>query len=213
LIIGLLLILRLRNFIIIIIIPAIIAWLLASSWPKYGLAIFVSLYLIFFIIFFTARYINPRFDFPQAVVNKQAEFIKLKGTTSIPIRQLEPTVLSFLQNTPQAITLSTIRAYPVDFQHILSLAAAMEVILLLLLFSLFLIFHKNGVNSMAFIYFCIFFSFSVLLAIGFSVNNLGAIVRYRSIIIPFRIVPMAAFTEWTKIGRLFFNNIKNKNNV
>jgi hypothetical protein len=51
------------------------------------------------------------------------------------------------------------------------------------------------------------------LAIGFSVNNLGAIVRYRSIIIPFRIVPMAAFTEWTKIGRLFFNNIKNKNNV
>jgi hypothetical protein len=115
LIIGLLHILRLRNFIIIIIIPAIIAWLLASSWPKHGLAIFVSLYLIFFIIFFTARYINPRFDFPQAVVNKQAEFIKLKGTTSIPIRQLEPTVLSFLQNTPQAITLSTIRAYPGDF--------------------------------------------------------------------------------------------------
>ena len=85
-----LLILTLRNFIIVIIVPAIIAWLLANRWPKYGLAIFSSLYLVFGILFFTARYINPRFDFPQAVVNKQQEFMKLAGGNHpYPIKELE----------------------------------------------------------------------------------------------------------------------------
>lgn len=210
---GILLILTLRNFLIIIIVPALFSWLLASRWPKYGLAVFASLYLLSGILFFTARHINPKYDFPQAVVNKQIEFINLKGTTSIPIHRLEPNALSFLKNTPQAITLSAIRPYPGDVHHILSLAAAMEILMLLLLFFLFLIFHKNGVMSKNFIYFCIFFSFSVLLAIGFSVNNLGAIVRYRSIILPLLIVPVVALTDWSRIRKLIFNNIENKNNI
>jgi hypothetical protein len=118
LIIGLLLILTLRNFIIIIILPAIMAWLLANKWPKYGLVIFSSLYLLFGILFFTARYLNHRLDFPQAVVNKQQDFMKLKGGNStIPIEQLEPTAISFLKNTPQAINLSTIRPYPSDVRQ------------------------------------------------------------------------------------------------
>ncbi|HEY6062996.1 MAG TPA: hypothetical protein VIV35_05275, partial [Chitinophagaceae bacterium] len=201
------------NFIIVLIIPALIAWLLSNRWPKYGLAIFGSLYLVFVILFFTARYINPRFDFPQAVVNKQQEFINLKGGSSIPISQLKPDAISFLINTPQAITLSSIRPYPSDVKHLLSLAAAVEVIALLLMFALFLIWPKNGLRSKNLIYFCIFFSVSVLLAIGFSVNNLGAIVRYRSIILPLLVIPMAALIDWRRLGNLLTSNIRNKNNI
>jgi hypothetical protein len=215
LIVGLLLILTLRNFIIIIILPAIMAWLLANRWPKYGLAIFTSLYLLFGVLFFTARYLNPRFDFPQAVVNKQQEFMQLKGGNStIPIKQLQPTAISFLKNTPQAINLSTIRPYPSDVRHILSLAAAIEINALLLMFVLFLFFRTNGHKSKNLAYFCLFFSFSLLLAIGFSVNNLGAIVRYRSIIMPLLIIPMVAQIDWSRIGNLFINNnIIIKNNT
>ena len=207
---GLLLILTLRNFIIIIIIPAIIAWLLAIRWPKYSLAIFCSLYLLFGVLFFTVRYINPRFDFPQAVVNKQQEFLKLEGGSSIAIKQLKPDAISFLKNTPQAITMSAIRPYPSDVKHILSMAAAIEINVLLLLFVLFLFWRKNGIGDKKLFYFCIFFSLSLLLAIGFSVNNLGAIVRYRSIILPFLVIPMAASIDWGRLGKLFTNNIKNK---
>ncbi len=214
LVVGLLMLLVLRNFILVIIIPAIIAWLSANKWPRYGTAIFACIYLLFGILFFTARYAHPRFDFPQAVVNKQQEFMQLKGgNSSIPIKELEPTAISFLKNTPQAINLSTIRPYPSDVRHILSLAAAIEINLLLLCFLLFLFWHKNGLRSRNLILFCLFFSFSVLLAIGFSVNNLGAIVRYRSIIMPLLVVPMLASTDWGRINRLFFNNIRNKNNI
>ena len=209
---GLLLILVLRNFIIVIIIPAILAWLLASRRPKYGLAIFATMYIFSGILFFTIRYINPSFDFPQAVVNKQQDFIKLQGgSSSIPIKELQPTVISFLKNTPQAINLSTVRPYPSDVHHILSLAAALEINSLLLMFVLFLFWRTNGLQSRNFIYFCVFFSLSLLLAIGFSVNNLGAIVRYRSVMIPLLVVPMVAQINWKKIESLFSGNNQLKN--
>ncbi|HEX7905609.1 MAG TPA: hypothetical protein VF487_17175 [Chitinophagaceae bacterium] len=210
---GLLLLLILRNFILVIILPALFVWLLANKWPQIGLRIFGSLYLLFIILFFTVRYINPEFDFPQAVVAKQQEFLQLKGNSSIPIEELEPTALSFLKKIPEAFTLSTVRPYPGDVRHILSLAAAVEINLLLAMFLILLFFQTNGIQSKNLVYFCLFFSFSLLLAIGFSVNNLGAIVRYRSIIIPLLVVPMAAQIDWKRLNAYFFNGIKNKNNT
>ena len=186
--------------------------MLANRYPNRGLRIFGSLYLLFIILFFTVRYIKPEFDFPQAVVTKQQEFMKLSGGSSIPIAELQPTAISFMKNTPEAFTLSTIRPYPGDVRHILSLAAAVEINLLLLMFLAFIIYRKNGPSSRNFIYFCLFFSFTLLLAIGFSVNNLGAIVRYRSIIIPLLVVPMAAQIDWKRLNAYFFNGVKTKTN-
>ena len=139
--------------------------------------------------------------------------MKLKGNTSIEIEQLEPTAVSFLKNIPVAFTLSTIRPYPGDVRHILSLAAATEINFLLLFFLAFLFLRSNGTQSKNFIYFCVFFSFSLLLAIGFSVNNLGAIVRYRSVLLPLLVVPMAAQIDWKRLNAFFFNGIKTKMNT
>lgn len=208
---GLFILLVFRNFLAVIIIPAILAWLIACKWPKYCLAVFASVYLFFGVLFFTARYIDSRLNFPQAVVEKQQAFLKLRGASTIPISQLEPNAISFLKNTPQAITLSAVRPYPSDVRHLLSLAASVEINLLLILFLVFLLWRKKSSLSKNAIYLCVFFSFSVLLAIGFSVNNLGAIVRYRSIIIPLLVVPMVAQTDWEKVSGFFSG--KNKNSL
>ncbi len=205
---GLFLLLVLRNFLFVIIVPALFTWLLANRFPKKGLLVFGTLYLLFAILFFSVRYIKPEYDFPKAVVTKQQEFLKLHGKTTVSIRQLKPTVGSFLVNTPQAITMSAIRPYPGDVNHILSLAAAAEIILLILIFLLFLLFRSGHPASSNLIYFCLFFSFSVLLAIGFSVNNIGAIVRYRSVIIPLLVVPMMAMVNWKKVFAIFTTDTK-----
>lgn len=210
---GLLLILALRNFLIILILGALLAWLLANKWPQRGLAVFSIIYILAILFFFTARFISPRLDFPQAVVNKQKEFSQIVGLTSVPIRELEPTALSFLKNTPQAITLSTMRPYPSDVRHILSLAAAIEINSLLLIFILFLFFRKKVSRSRNLVYLCVFFSVSLLLAIGFSQSNLGAIVRYRSIIIPLLVVPMVAQIDWERLSNQLFKYIRFNNNV
>jgi hypothetical protein len=200
---GFFILLIFRNILAVIMVPAVLAWLIACRWPKYGLAIFASVYMFFGILFFTARYIDSRLNFPQAVVEKQQAFLKLRGNSTIPIRQLEPNAISFLKNTPQAITLSAVRPYPRDVRHLLSLAASLEINFLLLLFLLFLFFKKNGVLSKNVLYLCVFFSFSVLLAIGFSVNNLGAIVRYRSIVLPLLMIPVIAQINWEKVVSFF----------
>jgi len=211
---GLVLVLTLRNFLIIILVPALIAWLLAFRFPKRPLAIFAACYVCFIIFFFSARYIIPNLDFPQAVVTKQKEFVALLGNTSVPMKKLEPTFSSFIINTPQALSLSTIRPYPSDVKHILSLAAAAETDLLLFLFFLFLLWKKrNGSHSLTFIYFCLFLAFSILITIGYAVNNLGAIVRYRSIVLPLLLVPVFCGIDWQKVSSVLFNNIRNKNNV
>ena len=161
--------------------------------------------------FLHSRYIYPGLDFPQAVVNKQEAFMQLIGNSSIPINQLEPNVFSFIKNTPQAISLSALRPYPSDVKHLLSLAAMVETELILLLFVLFLIVRrKTNIHSKNVVYFCVFFSLSLLLTIGFTVNNLGAIVRYRSIILPLLISIMAAQTDWKMIADFFAG--KNKKN-
>lgn len=211
---GLILLLLLRNFLIIIIIPAILAWVLANRFPRHGLLCFVAAYTFFGILFFTLRHIDPRLDFPKAVADKQQAFIQIIGNSSIPIKELKPTVVSFLKNSPQALTLSAMRPYPGDIHHLMSLAAALEINLLLLLFILSLIFRRKGsLRSRNVVYFCIFFSFSLLMGIGFSVNNLGAIVRYRSIITPLLVVLIAAQVDWARIYKLLQRYIRNNNNV
>jgi len=70
--------------------------------------------------------------------------------------------------------------------------------------------RKDILISRNAIYFSIFFSISLLLTIGFTVNNLGAIVRYRSIVLPFLVAVMACQTNWKLIGEFFAG--KNKKN-
>jgi hypothetical protein len=210
---GIFLFLLLRNFLLILIAPAVIAWLLASRSPRYRLACFGIVYTIGAILFFCLRYVHPKLDFPQAVVDKQQAFLVLTGNTSIPIHELKPDAWSFLINTPQAITLSAFRPYPSDIHHLFSMAAAIEMLLLLLLFICFLIWHKKGVaKDKSVVLFCVFFAISLLLTIGFSVNNLGAIVRYRSIAMPLLIPVMVAYTDWKRMPIPLFSNIRKINN-
>ncbi len=212
-VIGFLLVLTLRNFIIVILLPALLTWLFAMKWPKRCLTVFTVSYIFFGILFFTARYINPKLDFPQAVVTKQQEFLQLVGNSTIPIKHLEPTVFSFVTNTPQAFTLTILRPYPSDVHHILSFAAAVEVYSLLFLFLLFIFFRTRGAGPTHTLYFFLFFSFSLLMAIGFSNNNLGAIVRYRSVIIPFLVIPMFSQIDWKRLNQAWSKYIINKNNA
>ena len=215
-ILGLLIVLVFRNFLIIILLPALVAWSLAFKFFKKPLTVFGICYIFFVIFFFTAKYISTSLDFPEVVVTKQKEFVALHGNSSVPMKKLEPNFSSFVVNMPQTLSLSLLRPYPSDVRHILSLAAATETDLLLLLFLVFLFFRnkRNNQNQpVIFIYFCLFLSFSVLITIGYSVNNIGAIVRYRSIILPLLLTPLFCRINWQRISKLAFNNISFRNNV
>jgi hypothetical protein len=203
----------LRNFLLILIPPALVAWFIARKFPERKLTCFLVVYATGSILFFCLQYLHPALDFPQSVVDKQQAFLQLKGSTSIPIRELKPTVMSFIINTPQAITLSTFRPYPQDIHHFFSMIAAVEILILLVLFILSIVWHDQAATrDRKVVYFCVFFAISLLLTIGFSVNNLGAIVRYRSVAIPLLIPIVVACTDWKRVPFPSIFNIKKINN-
>ena len=213
LLISFIIILSFRNFLLVILIPALFAWIFSTRTPKRNAIVFISTYLVCGILFFSLRYVFPALDFPQSVVEKQKAFKELQGNSGIELPELKPTVGSFIVNTPHALSSTTLRPHPGDVKHILSMAAATETAFLLLLFLLFIFWRTNGVKSNSFIWFCVFFSFSFLLTIGFTVNFLGAIVRYRSIVLPFLLVPVISLINWERIYVILFNNIKNNSNI
>jgi hypothetical protein len=206
-------ILAFRNFLLVILVPSLFAWIASNKYPKKTAWIFVFPYFAGSLLFFTLRYISPGLDFPQAVVDKQKAFKTLQGNSGFDFPELKPGIGSFLINAPRAIASTTLRPHPGDVKHILSMAAATETAFLLFLFFLFLIWRNNGIRSSSFIWFCIFFSFSFLLVIGFTVNFLGAIVRYLSIVLPFLLVPVISLIDWERIYSILFNNIKNNSNI
>ena len=197
-VLGLVLLLILRNFLLVIFLPALVAWIIAFKGNKNPLLIFSSVYAISIFLFFAMRYVSPSLNFPQAVVEKQKSFLSLKGDSPVPVTVLKPSPSSFFKNLPQALSLTVLRPYPSDVKHLLSLASCLETYLLLIGFILFSVWRANRYPN-AFLLFCLFFSFSVLLTIGYTVSFLGAIVRYRSIVLPFLVIPMVCFTNWQKV--------------
>ncbi|MGZ5189933.1 MAG: hypothetical protein ACXWCZ_02875, partial [Flavisolibacter sp.] len=134
----LMMILVLRNFLILTLVPPLVAWIASTKLKIKPILTFSGVFILFLVLFFTAKYFHPSLDFPKATVTKQHEFMKLGGGSAVVVRHLEPTPLSFVINAPQALSLSTIRPYPSDVRHLLSLVAATEITLILLLFLVFL---------------------------------------------------------------------------
>ena len=210
---GCMIVIILRNFLILPLLPPLMAWIICNKIKLKPAFIFITVYLIAVILFFTVKYLVPDLDLPQSVVTKQQEFIKLVGHSSVAVNELKPNFASFVVNAPQAFSLAVLRPYPSDVRHLLSLAAAVEVAMVLLLFVVFIFWRQKGIDLSPFLLFCIFFSLGVLFMIGYSVNNLGAIVRYRSIVFPLLLTPMAAAIDWKRMNRFFTQNIKNNSNV
>jgi hypothetical protein len=209
LLVGFSLVLIFRNFLILVVIPALLAWVLAERMRYRPLYTYLAVYGLSLLVFFGARFLHPKLDFPEAVVLKQKEFLSLGGGSAVTVAPLQASLGSFVQNAPQAFSLSVIRPYPTDVRHLLSLAAAVEINLILLLLLVLLFLRKKVSPPRPFLLFCLFFSFSLLMMVGYSVNILGAIVRYRSIIFPFLIVPLMAAIDWNRISALLFpQNIK-----
>ncbi|HZI01699.1 MAG TPA: hypothetical protein VEX63_11165, partial [Flavisolibacter sp.] len=200
---GIGIILLLRGFLIGILIPVLLAWIICAKSKKRPLLILATVYLIFIILFFSAKYIHPKLDFPQAVAQRQSEFAKLKGGSEVNVESLQPNLKGFISNFPQAVDLSLIRPHFSDAKHLLSLTASIEIHLILLLIVIMLLFRRKDFELSPFILFCFSFVMFICLMTGYTVNFLGAIVRYRAIALPFLVIPVVMMTDWKVLVRRF----------
>lgn len=112
------------------------------------------------------------------------------GNSDIVLPNLEPTLLGFLGEIPRAIVNVVFRPFVTDVHHLLSFLAFVETYFFIGIWitGLWLgrsVFQKkqlqNTLINRSIFWFCIGFAFANIILIGLTVDNLGAIVRYRSV--------------------------------
>jgi hypothetical protein len=200
--VSLILLFLVRNFIVLALLPALLAWILSAK-TKWNAAItFVGVYLLSGLLFFGISSVNAKIDPPAIIVKKQTDYKSLRpGATQIELTPLQPNFKSFVANTPQAVGHILFMPYP-GVQAVNSLLPfSFEMFFYLFLFlRLHFFMRKNyAVSDKPFLFFILFFTFTVFLFIGYTVPNIGALVRYRSLYFPFLITPLLCCMNWRNI--------------
>lgn len=201
---GLLIIFLLRNFVLITLLPAITAWIIAEKNKKFILQTYIFVYLFFIVLFFSIGRLHPALNLPQYVSTRQIAFIQIANLSqsAININPLFPHFRSFLNNSPQALNHILMRPYLTEKFSLLYIPMAIEIFIYQVLFFIFLLFRSKNKKPDSFIYFCVFFSISMFLMIGYTIPIIGAIVRYRSIYFPLLLIPIICNIDWIKLKSL-----------
>lgn len=204
---NLLLIFLLRNFVFITIIPALIAWIVAERKPGFILPVFIGIYALFVLVFFSLKFVHPKLDLPQYVSARQMSFVEISknAVSSININPLFPNFRSFFNNMPQALNHVLMRPYFSEKKNFLYIPAAIEVLIYEMLFVAHIFFPLKKPFFKGFIYYGIFFTLSMYLIIGYTIPILGALIRYKSIYLPFLITPIVCLINLPKRKKNILN--------
>jgi len=140
----------------------------------------------------------------QIMINRKSDFQLIsKGNTDIILNDLKPNITSFLFNLPQALNHSFLRPYLFEFKSISVNLTAVEILMYEFLIILFFFYRKRkSVNIHWFNVFGISMILHLFLIIGYTIPNIGAIVRYRSIYWIFLITPVLCNIDPKKMNWL-----------
>ncbi|RPD49156.1 hypothetical protein [Paracnuella aquatica] len=193
-VIGLLIVLVMRNYLLLPLLLGLVAFA-AAKWAQPKIRPLVTYCVLFFIaglLFFSAHLFLPGFNLPKVVIDRQEAFSVLRSPNRFASLALEPNALSFVQHAPQALYNAGFRPMIWEANNAGALLSAIEaaVIIVLCAFALWRIQAAGWRNSL--LLFCLFFSVASLLIIGYTVVFPGAIVRYRSVVLPLMLMPVMA---------------------
>ena len=191
-----------RNFLVVMLVPATIALVMSKKLKANPLTVFASTYLAGFLAIFLLQMVSPSFEPIKIITQKQKDFFELPtATTQIKTHVLQPNIRSLLENSPEAFNHALLRPYLWEHPTKFLIPLAFELFIYHVLFVIMFIRHqKNTWKPNPFVLFGLFVSVSLLLFIGYIVPNLGSIVRYRSLYLPFLITPVLCLINWKKIN-------------
>lgn len=189
----------LRNFIVLLLIPAFTAWLISNRFASYKWLVFLGVYVAVITIFFSAKYFYDPFDFPQYIIAKQSEFNQLPGNSQISIPPLKPTIQSFVYFFPYAIDIAFLRPHITEGKNFSYIPAAIENIIVVFIVIVCLILKSKRFELKPMILFCLFFSVSFLFLAGYTITFSGSIVRYKSVVLPLLLSPFFIMADVRKV--------------
>lgn len=215
LVFSLILLFFVRSYLALLLIPAAIGLYFTLRNERYVWLKFSCIYLVCLALGLFVGLLFPKFNFIHAIVDIQNFFtVYGKGQSDFDIAKLEPNIFSLLVNSPKALfnAITKPTFFDITNHHLLlKLLAAFETTLIILLGFMLIAFNKiKQIPHWHIIVYCFFLSFSFLILIGLSVDNIGALFRYRSVILPLLVPSLLLLLHEEKLfaflKKLFFKN-------
>jgi len=196
----------LRPYVIGLLVPAMIACYWTCRQPKYVLIKYLGVYFLALIAAQLISLYSP-FNIFKKIADTRHYFVEYsKGEADIDIAFLEPSVWSILQHSPAALYNTLCRPHLGDVNSLRRALSMVETWLFLFLIVIALIFRDRFLSpkESAIFYFALFFSISFYTFVGLIVDNLGAIVRYRTNALPFLLLAVIVLIDTEGIKKRFF---------
>ncbi len=187
----------LKFYILIVLIPAILAIIMMQKWRKKIVLIIGGSFSFLYLFALLISYLPLDFNVFEIVARKQNDFIKVaevfQAGSAIEIPLLTSSPLSVLINSPIAFFNTLLRPFLWESKNILMLVAAFENLffVILILFAAFN-FKSEKFNS-KYMAFMITFIIGLFVLIGLVTPIVGAMVRYKIPALPFLTAIMFVF--------------------
>lgn len=181
LLVGIWLLFVVRNYLLMLLAPCLVAFTWVCKFPKYGLLKFLSVFIIFYFILFNLKFINPSLDLLGEMSRQQLEFSQLHiGNTNTELPLLDSKFSNLLRIIPEALFNCLLHPFFWEISSPLQLSSAADnlLVLLLVVLTFFFLKEKHEKENALFL-FSVFFAFSVFIFVGSIVPNIGALVRYK----------------------------------
>lgn len=195
-----------RNYAFALFFPPYLAYLICQKYynninakPKTTF-IFIAVYSAFLILTWLYNQYFTNRGLVYKIVKTQNEFISNGGNSVIVQKSMDPTIDGIFRFFLSALSNGFFRPFPTDTYKVFILFTSLELWLFWLLFISTLFFfcdYKKFLHPLILFFFC--FSLTYMLMLGYLVNTFGAIVRYKTTILPMLLVVWVILVDRNKI--------------
>lgn len=188
---SLLLLVLVKMYVLVCLIPGVVSVLVVkASGNKFILLKFTAIHLVLILAALNLHRVFPDYNILEILQTKQKDFYNVaelwNAGSAIDIGRLEPTLISFIKNIPQALTNTFLRPHIFEADSAFLWAAAFENLLILGLAIYYLLhFRKPGTEKKTWLWLCLSFVVFLALIIGWTTPIMGAVVRYKLPLLPF----------------------------
>ena len=181
-----------RMYLLFGLLPSVIFWIAGEKiFLRIPVMAFLTIASMAFLYYFVSTF-YPNADLFLIISERQQEFLEQSGNSRIFLPVLQPNLTSFLNVLPTALLNGFAEPLPGKGGQSIYLLMSLEIMLIcaIIAFAISRRFFKTpkvkmGVYDLS----CLFMAIPCMLLIGYTVPFVGEIVRYRSIYLPFLLVP------------------------
>ncbi len=200
LILGLCLIALFRNYLLLLLLPALMLLFYTLKYPKKAGWKFLGIYGLGLLSLIALMPFSP-VNLYEVLAQRQWAFLAEWGGSDFNVVPLEPHLASFVGFLPTAILNVLFRPFLWDADTTVQLLSGLGIALFWVLMLVFLFLKKKKTAWHPIQWFFLFYAITNLLLVGFLVSNAGTITRYRVVAIHFLILLVVSLIDFETLSK------------